>query len=60
MNYNFDNRIVVTLDAGGTNFVFSAIQGNIEVVEPIRYGLQADNLELCMKTFKKGFHEVIS
>lgn len=60
MNYNFDNRIVVTLDAGGTNFVFSAIQGNIEVVEPIRYPSQADNLELCVKTLKKGFHEVIS
>jgi glucokinase len=60
MNYNFDNRIVVTLDAGGTNFVFSAIQGNIEVVEPIRYPSQADNLELCLKTLKKGFHEVIS
>ena len=24
--YQFDKRIVMTLDAGGTNFVFSAIQ----------------------------------
>lgn len=25
--YTTDNRIVMTLDAGGTNFVFSAIKG---------------------------------
>ena len=33
--YQFDKRIVMTLDAGGTNFVFSAIQSNEEIVEPI-------------------------
>ena len=33
--YNNDNRIVMTLDAGGTNFVFSAIQGNKEIVVPV-------------------------
>ncbi len=60
MNYNYDNRIVVTLDAGGTNFVFSAIQSNIEIVEPIRYAAQTDNLDLCLKTIIKGFREVIS
>ena len=26
--YEYDKRVVLTLDAGGTNFVFSAIQGN--------------------------------
>ncbi len=25
--YEYDKRVVLTLDAGGTNFVFSAIQG---------------------------------
>ena len=30
MMYTNDNRIVMTLDAGGTNFVFSAIQGGKE------------------------------
>ena len=25
--YEHDKRVVLTLDAGGTNFVFSAIQG---------------------------------
>jgi len=31
-NYSHDNRIVMTLDAGGTNFVFSAMQANRPVV----------------------------
>ena len=30
-----DKRIVMTLDAGGTNFVFSAIRDNEEIVRPI-------------------------
>ena len=30
--YENDKRIVLTLDAGGTNFVFSAIRGNIQIV----------------------------
>jgi len=35
MRYNNDLRTVLTLDAGGTNFVFSAIRGNQEVVKPV-------------------------
>ena len=31
MMYTNDNRIVMTLDAGGTNFVFYAIQGGKEI-----------------------------
>ena len=33
--YKNDSRIVLTLDAGGTNFVFSAIQAGEMVVSPI-------------------------
>ena len=33
--YQFDKRIVMTLDAGGTNFVFSSISSNEEIVETI-------------------------
>ena len=33
--YEYDKRVVLTLDAGGTNFVFSAIQGNNEMISPI-------------------------
>ncbi len=43
MNYNFDNRIVVTLDAGGTNFVFSAIKSGQEIVKPFKINAVTDN-----------------
>lgn len=33
--YKHDQRTVMTLDAGGTNFVFSAICGNQDIVTPI-------------------------
>ncbi len=36
MDFQTDKRIVLTLDAGGTNFVFSATQGKKEVVQPVR------------------------
>ncbi|MCX7986127.1 MAG: ROK family protein [Bacteroidales bacterium] len=58
MNYSQDNRIVMTLDAGGTNFVFSAIQGNEEIVDPIRMPSDADNLEKCLNNIVNGFAEV--
>ena len=59
MNYKSDKRIVATLDAGGTNFVFSAIQGNREIIEPLRYSTDPDNLEKCLSILKDGFGEVI-
>ena len=34
--YSHDNRIVVTLDAGGTNLVFGAMRANEFIVEPDR------------------------
>jgi glucokinase len=60
MSYKNDKRIIATLDAGGTNFVFSAIQGAEEIVEPIRLNSNADNLELCLETIRQGFREVIA
>lgn len=56
--YRHDNRVVMTLDAGGTNFVFSAICGNQEVITPIRYASNADDLTACLATIVKGFSEV--
>jgi glucokinase len=53
-----DDRIVMTLDAGGTNFVFSAIQGGKEIVEPITFHSNAHNLQLCLKTVVNGFEYV--
>lgn len=48
MSYQSDQRIVMTLDAGGTNFVFGAIRGCEEVVEPIHLPSAATNLELSL------------
>ncbi|MFI3267168.1 MAG: ROK family protein [Rikenellaceae bacterium] len=56
--YRHDNRVVMTLDAGGTNFVFSAIQANEYVLEPVTYPSNAANLDNCLATLVKGFNEV--
>lgn len=53
--YQFDKRIVMTLDAGGTNFVFSAMQSNEEVVSPIHLPSNADDLQKCLDTLVEGF-----
>lgn len=48
----------MTLDAGGTNFVFSAIQGNKEIVPPLTLLSHSDNLEECLRTLLEGFRQV--
>jgi glucokinase len=55
MNYKNDDRIVLTLDAGGTNFVFSAMQGNKEVIEPVTLPSNADDLNKCLNNIISGF-----
>ncbi len=56
---NSDKKIILTLDAGGTNFVFSAIQGNKEIVEPFHSPANAHNLDKCLSTIIDGFEIVI-
>ena len=47
--YKHDERVVMTLDAGGTNFVFSAIKGCVPVVEPVCLLAIPDDLEnVCL------------
>ena len=58
MNYEKDNRVVLTLDAGGTNFVFSAIQGNEEIVDPVTLPSNADDLQKSLQTIIDGFDAV--
>lgn len=53
-----DDRIVMTLDAGGTNFVFSAVQGGKEIIQPITVNANAHDLQLCMQTMITGFEKV--
>lgn len=56
--YEHDERIVMTLDAGGTNFVFSAIKGCVSVVEPVCLPAVPDNLEGCLSALVDGFTKV--
>jgi len=56
--YGNDQRVILTLDAGGTNFVFSAIKGNKEIVSPIRKPSNANDLARCLDTVIAGFEEV--
>lgn len=58
--YQHDNRIVITLDAGGTNFVFGAMRGCEYITAPITYPSNSHNLDLCLDTMVKGFQEVIN
>ena len=58
--YENDPRTVMTLDAGGTNFVFSAIRGCHEVVSPVRIDAVTDNVGRCLATIVNGFRQVES
>jgi len=60
MSIRFDNdkRIVMTLDAGGTNLKFSAIRGNQLLVGPISVPSEADNLERCLANIVHGFESI--
>lgn len=58
MDYQSDQRIVLTLDAGGTNFVFSAMQGKNEVVTPVRRPAHARDLDKSLHGMIEGFKAV--
>jgi glucokinase len=55
IRFDGDRRIVMTLDAGGTNLKFSAIQGNRLLVAPIGIPSEADHLERCLGNLVRGF-----
>lgn len=58
MKYENDKRVVLTLDAGGTNFVYSAIQGYESITEQIRYPAEPDDLDKCLANIVHGFEEL--
>ncbi len=55
MQLESDSRIVLTLDAGGTNFRFGAMRGGKPLIETVLLPSNADNLELCLKNLIEGF-----
>ena len=48
INFRNDSRIILTLDTGGTNMVFGAMQRGEFIVEPLVLDAHADNLEKCL------------
>ena len=58
--YDYDNRVVITLDAGGTNLVFGAMQANKFIVEPLTLPSNAGNLDKCLATMVEGFQQIIA
>jgi glucokinase len=58
MDTSHDPRIVMTLDAGGTNLKFTAIRGNQLLFEPIYIASEADQLDRCLANIVRGFSEV--
>jgi glucokinase len=58
VKYDNDQRIVMTLDAGGTKFDFTAIQANQEVVEPLTLPSNGANLKESLKNIREGFTRI--
>jgi len=60
MDIKKDERIILTLDAGGTNFIFTAIQNNQQIIDSIRLPSEAHNLENCIENIISGFSRIIN
>jgi glucokinase len=58
MRFKNDNRIVMVLDAGGTNFVFSAVQADQEIIDQIIIPAEGATLEIVLQKIIQGFEEV--
>lgn len=54
-----DKRIVVTLDAGGTNLVFGAMRGGEFITVSLRVTTHPDDLDRCLADILGGFRTVI-
>ena len=58
MKTKTDPRIVMTLDAGGTNFRFAAMRGNKPVTETVAMPSNGANLDLCLANIVEGFRRI--
>jgi glucokinase len=57
-DYSTDQRVVLTLDGGGTNFRFSATQGNRPIVDTVFLPSHGDDLDGCLGNIIEGFSRV--
>lgn len=58
MNIQNDHRIVLSLDAGGTNLVFSAMKAGKMLGEEIVLPAKVDSLESFLEKITNGFEQV--
>ncbi|MDE3067048.1 MAG: ROK family protein [Verrucomicrobiota bacterium] len=58
MSANTDPRIVMTLDAGGTSFRFSAMRANKPVTRTVTLPSNGDHLEKCLANIVEGFTQI--
>ena len=58
MNLYHDSRIVMTLDAGGTNFRFSATRSGKPVTETVALPSNGADLQQCLANLITGFSRV--
>lgn len=54
-DHTTDPRVVLTLDAGGTSFRFSATRGGKPCTDTITLPTRSDNLDACLDAIKQGF-----
>ena len=58
MDLKNDARVVLTLDAGGTSFRFSAIRGGKMITETVTMPSNADKLDKCLANIIDGFTRI--
>jgi glucokinase len=58
MSTTTDQRIVMTLDAGGTNFRFAAVRAYKPVTDIISMPANGDNLDRCLANIVEGFTRI--
>lgn len=57
---NTSSPVVITLDAGGTNFVFGAMRDGVAIGESLTLPSSAHDLDLCLGTLIRGFEQIIA
>ena len=58
MSVESDHRVVMTLDAGGTNFRFAAVRGGKSVTDTISMPSSGGDLKRCLTDIVDGFSQV--
>lgn len=58
MDWKADKQIVMTLDAGGTSFRFSAMQGGASTTETVVMPSNGDDLDQCLTNIVEGFKQI--